>query len=113
MYFTRRLTTGFFGGEGFVLQRLLGDGLVLLKGGGATIVKKLEAAETLRVSTGSIIAFQNSVHYDVQMIKGGKNILFVRDPFFLFSCSQPPGRRGSLLHATHRPWNRVASGVVV
>lgn len=49
MYFTQRLATGFFGGEGFVLQRLVGDGLVLLKGGGATIVRELQAGEVLRV----------------------------------------------------------------
>jgi hypothetical protein len=63
----------------FLLFRLIGDGLVLLKGGGATLVKDLAPGEMLRVASGSIIAFERNVHYDVQMVKGAKNILFVSE----------------------------------
>ena len=71
---------GFFGGEGFVLQRLerRGDGSceAFLKCGGQLVLKTLEAGETLRFSSGALVAFESSAAYDVQMLSGFKNILF-------------------------------------
>ena len=70
MEFTKSLTTGFFGGEGFVLQRLSGQGDVLVKGGGTIICKVLEEGEALRVTSGSIVCFEPTVQYNVQMMPG-------------------------------------------
>lgn len=60
----------------FIPCSLTGNGLVLLKGGGATIVKELAAGEELRTTPGSIIAMQNSIGFDVQLVSGLKNVLF-------------------------------------
>jgi len=89
MFFTKRLSIGFFGGEGFILQKLIGNGLVLLKGGGATIVKTLAAGEQIRVSSGSIIAFESTVDYDITMVTGAKNIIFGGQGLFLTTLTGP------------------------
>jgi uncharacterized protein (AIM24 family) len=70
MEFTKSLTAGFFGGQGFVLQRLTGQGDVLIKGGGTIVCKDLDEGESLRVSSGSIVCFEPTVQYDVQMMPG-------------------------------------------
>ena len=73
--FTKRLGAGFFGGEGFILQRLTGDGMVFVHAGGTVIEKDLAAGETLRVDTGCIVAFSITVDYDIQFVGGFKNAL--------------------------------------
>jgi uncharacterized protein (AIM24 family) len=70
MEFTKTLTSGFFGGQGFILQRLTGDGDVLIKGGGTIVCKELEEGQSLRVTSGSIVAFEPTMNYDVQMMTG-------------------------------------------
>ena len=70
MEFTKTLTSGFFGGQGFILQRLTGQGDVLVKGGGTIVSKELEGNQSLRVTSGSIVAFEPTVSYDVQMMPG-------------------------------------------
>jgi uncharacterized protein (AIM24 family) len=63
MEFTKKLTTGFFGGEGFVLQGLTGEGDVLIKAGGTLIRKDLDEGEELRVSSGALVGFSQGVEY--------------------------------------------------
>jgi uncharacterized protein (AIM24 family) len=63
MEFTKKLTTGFFGGEGFILQALTGEGDVFLKAGGTLIRRDLEEGEQLRISSGCLVAFSNDVEY--------------------------------------------------
>lgn len=63
MAFTKSFTSGFFGGEGFVLQKLEGDGDVLIKAGGTLVTKELEEGESLRVTSGSLVAFTSTVDY--------------------------------------------------
>jgi uncharacterized protein (AIM24 family) len=63
MEFTKRMTTGFFGGEGFILQALTGEGDVFLKAGGTLIRRDLEEGEQLRISSGCLVAFSNGVDY--------------------------------------------------
>jgi uncharacterized protein (AIM24 family) len=63
MEFTKKLSTGFFGGEGFVLQGLTGDGDVFLKAGGTVIRHDLEPGEKLRISSGCLVGFSNGVEY--------------------------------------------------
>ena len=84
--FQRKLGTGFFGGEGFILQKLSGDGKAFVHAGG-TIVRKELQGETLRVDTGCIVAFEESINYDVQMAGGLKSMIFGGEGLFLASLS--------------------------
>jgi uncharacterized protein (TIGR00266 family) len=87
--FTKRLGAGFFGGEGFILQRLTGNGLVFVHAGGAVIEKDLAAGETLRVDTGCLVAFATTVDYDIQFVGGFKNALFGGEGLFLTKMTGP------------------------
>ena len=80
--FNKRFGAGFFGGEGFILQHLLGDGKVFLHAGG-TIVKKELKGETLRVDTGCIVAFSKGIDYDIQQAGNLKSIFFGGEGMFL------------------------------
>ena len=73
--FAKRLGAGFFGGEGFILQKLEGDGLVFVHAGGTLIRRQLNG-ETLRVDTGCLVAFTDGIDYDVQLAGGLKSMLF-------------------------------------
>lgn len=87
--FTRRLGAGFFGGEGFILQKLHGDGLVFVHAGGTLIEKILGAGEVLRVDTGCLVAFAPTVNYDIQFVGGFRNALFGGEGLFLVSLTGP------------------------
>lgn len=87
--FTKRLGAGFFGGEGFILQRLSGDGMAFIHAGGAIIEKHLTPGEVLRVDTGCIVAFEQHVEYDIQFIGGFKNALFGKEGLFLANLRGP------------------------
>ncbi|MFN0059129.1 MAG: TIGR00266 family protein [Planctomycetota bacterium] len=87
--FTRRFGAGLFGGEGFVLQRLSGDGLAFVHAGGTTAHKTLGPGEELLIDTGCIVAFQESVEYDIQMVKGIKNWFFGGEGLFLARLTGP------------------------
>ncbi len=80
--FTRRLGTGFFGGEGFILQRLKGDGMAFVHAGGTVVEKRLNN-ETLRVDTGCIVAFTPGIDYDIQLAGGLKSMFFGGEGLFL------------------------------
>ncbi len=80
--FTKRIGSGFFGGEGFILQRLRGDGMAFVHAGG-TIVKKELHGELIRVDTGCIVGFTPGIDYDIQMVKGFKSIFFGGEGLFL------------------------------
>ncbi len=84
--FTKRLGTGFFGGEGFVLQRLKGDGMAFVHAGGTVIEKQLNN-ETLRVDTGCIVAFTPGISYDIQLAGGLKSMFFGGEGLFLATLS--------------------------
>jgi uncharacterized protein (TIGR00266 family) len=89
--FTRRIGAGFFGGEGFILQRIDGDGVAFLHACGAMHEITLQAGEALRVDTGCIVAMDASVDYDIQMVPGVKTALFGGEGLF-FARLQGPGR---------------------
>ena len=80
--FTKRLGAGFFGGEGFILQKLQGDGLAFVHAGGAILEMKLIAGESLRVDTGCLVAIQESVDYDIQFVGGIKTAFFGGEGLF-------------------------------
>jgi uncharacterized protein (TIGR00266 family) len=80
--FSKRLGTGFFGGEGFILQRISGDGMVFINTGGTIIEKQLNG-ETLKVDTGCIVGFEGSISYDVHRAGNLKSMLFGGEGLFL------------------------------
>ena len=80
--FSRRLGAGFFGGEGFILQRLTGDGHAFLHAGGSVTRHQLASGQTLRVDTGCIVAFESTVDYDIKFVGGVKTALFGGEGLF-------------------------------
>lgn len=81
--FQRKLGTGLFGGEGFIMQKLEGDGMAFMHAGGMVIERELMIGETLKIDTGCIVAFTKNVNYDIQMVKGIKNAIFGGEGLFL------------------------------
>jgi uncharacterized protein (TIGR00266 family) len=89
--FNRRIGAGFFGGEGFIMQRLEGDGWCFLHAGGTIHERQLAPGEVIRVDTGCIVAFQPSVEFDVQYVGKIKSALFGGEGLF-FATLRGPGR---------------------
>ena len=91
IFFQRKILTGLFGGEGFIMQKLEGDGLVFMHAGGTVVDRTLQAGETLHVDTGCIVALEPSVNFDIQQAGGIKTALFGGEGLFLATL-QGPGR---------------------
>jgi uncharacterized protein (TIGR00266 family) len=87
--FSRKIGRGLFGGEGFILQKLEGDGMAFMHSGGTITSMDLAMGETLRVDTGCLVAFQPSVNYDIQFTGGIKNTLFGGEGLFLATLTGP------------------------
>ena len=87
--FTKKLGAGFFGGEGFILQKLTGPGTAFVHGGGDFIEFKLAPGEVIQVDTGCIVAFDESVHYDVQFAGGIATSIFGGEGLFLATLTGP------------------------
>ena len=105
--FQRKLGTGFFGGEGFILQRLQGDGLAFVHAGGTICEKNLEPMEALKIDTGCIVGFEPTVEYDIQFVGGIKSALFGGEGLF-FATLKGPGR----CWLQSMPFSRLASRLV-
>ncbi|MEM7227586.1 MAG: TIGR00266 family protein [Planctomycetota bacterium] len=91
--FQKKISTGFFGGEGFILQRVhspTGQGQTFLHAGGSVLRRDLQAGESLRVDTGCLVAFEKSVSYDIRWVKGIKNKLFGGEGL-VYAYLQGPG----------------------
>lgn len=80
--FSKKLGTGFFGGEGFILEHLQGDGMAFIHAGGTVVEKKLNN-EILRLDTGCLVAFSKGIDYDIEMAKGLKSMFFGGEGLFL------------------------------
>ena len=104
--FTKKFGAGLFGGEGFLLQRLTGDGWCFLHAGGTHEERTLAAGETLRVDTGCIVAMQPSVTYDIQFIGSLKTAFFGGEGLF-FATLQGPGK----VWLQSLPFSRLASRI--
>ena len=104
--FTKKIGAGIFGGEGFILQRLEGDGMAFVHAGGTIIRRELQAGETLRVDTGCLVAFSPSVEYDIQFIGGFKNALFGGEGVFLAGMTGP-----GLVYLQSLPFSRLADRI--
>ena len=87
--FQRKLGTGLFGGEGFIMQKLEGDGMAFVHSGGHVIERTLQPGEMLKVDTGCIVAFTHDVNYDIQFVGGIKNTLFGGEGVFFATLSGP------------------------
>lgn len=87
--FSRRLGRGFFGGEGFIMQKLEGDGMAFVHSGGTTAKKTLQPGEKLKVDTGCIVGFTKDVDYDIEFIGGIKNSLFGGEGLFYATLTGP------------------------
>jgi uncharacterized protein (TIGR00266 family) len=104
--FQKKLGAGLFGGEGFILQKLDGDGKAFVHAGGCIVERDLKAGETLRLDTGCLVAFQPSVGYDIQMVPGIKTALFGGEGLF-FATLTGPGK----VWVQSLPFSRLASRV--
>lgn len=87
--FTKKLGAGVFGGEGFILQKLYGTGTAFLEIDGDSVSKELAPGEVLLVDTGNVVAFEESVNYEIQRVKGAKNIFFGGEGLFLTKLTGP------------------------
>lgn len=104
---TRRLGAGFFGGEGFILQRVEGDGLCFLHASGTLVTIDLAAGEQLRVDTGCLVAMQPSVDYDIRVVPGVKTALFGGEGLFFVNLTGP----GRVVLQT-MPFSRLADRII-
>jgi len=86
---TKKIGTGFFGGEGFILQKLTGNGMAFIHAGGTIIKKELGPNDEIKVDTGCIVGFEDSVSYDIKFIGGFKNALFGKEGLFLATLRGP------------------------
>lgn len=104
--FSRKLGRGLFGGEGFIMQKLEGQGLAFIHAGGTLAQKELQAGEVLKVDTGCIVGFSSQVDYDVQWVGGIRNTLFGGEGMF-FATLRGPGT----VYLQSLPFSRLAGRV--
>lgn len=105
--FQKKLGTGFFGGEGFIMQKLEGDGLAFIHAGGTILEKELAVGETLRVDTGCLVAFTQNVNYDIQFVGGIKSAFFGGEGLF-FATLTGPGK----IWLQSIPFSRMADRII-
>jgi len=108
--FQRKLGAGLFGGEGFIMQRLQGDGWAFVHAGGTLLQRELKAGEVMRIDTGCIVAFQPSVSYDIQYVGKIKSALFGGEGLF-FATLRGPGHVWLQSLPLSRLANRIVSAV--
>jgi len=105
--FTKKFGAGLFGGEGLILQKISGNGVAFIHGGGNFMDFDLQKGETLRIDTGCIVAFEPTVDYDIQFVGGFKNTLFGGEGLFLATLSGP----GKAILQT-MPFSRMAGRIL-
>ena len=104
--FTKKLGAGLFGGEGFILQRLQGQGMAFIHAGGTIVQRRLDAGERLNVDTGCLMAFEPTVDYDIEMMRGFKNALFGGEGLFQARLEGP-----GLVLLQSLPFSRLADRI--
>lgn len=105
--FQKKLGTGFFGGEGFIMQKLEGDGLGFLHAGGTIYKKELQPGETLRIDTGCLVAMTKDVHYDIEFVGKVKTAFFGGEGMF-FATVRGPGT----VWVQSLPFSRLADRII-
>jgi uncharacterized protein (TIGR00266 family) len=111
IHFNRKLGAGLFGGEGFILQKLTGDGLAFVHAGGTVVEHRLEPGKTLRVDTGCVVGFEPSVDFDVQFVGGFKNAMFGGEGLW-FATLRGPGTVYLQTLPLSRLANRILAGAM-
>ncbi|MBA3034717.1 MAG: TIGR00266 family protein [Gammaproteobacteria bacterium] len=104
--FQRKLGVGFFGGEGFIMQKLEGDGLAFAHSGGTVLERVLKPGEILRIDTGCVVAYTADVHFDIEFVGGIKTALFGGEGLF-FAVLRGPGT----IWMQSLPFARLASRI--
>lgn len=104
--FQKRLGTGFFGGEGFIMQKLDGDGLAFVHAGGTVVRRELKAGESLMVDTGCVVAYTKEVDFDIQYVGKIKTAMFGGEGLFLAKLSGP-----GQIWLQSLPFSRLASRI--
>jgi uncharacterized protein (TIGR00266 family) len=104
--FSRKLGRGLFGGEGFIMQKLEGDGLAFIHAGGTLARKELGAGEVLKVDTGCIVGFSQTVDYDIEFVGGIKNTIFGGEGLF-YATLRGPG----IVYIQSLPFSRLADRI--
>ena len=104
--FSRKLGRGLFGGEGFIMQKVEGDGMAFVHAGGTMARKELKAGEKLNVDTGCIIGFTRDIDYDIQFIGGIKNTLFGGEGLFFATLTGP-----GIVYVQSLPFSRLANRI--
>jgi len=89
--FQRKLGTGIFGGEGFIMQKLEGDGMAFVHAGGYVMERELRAGEILKIDTGCVVAYTSGIDFDIEFIRGIKNWMFGGEGLF-FAVLRGPGK---------------------
>ena len=104
--FTKKIGAGFFGGEGFILQKLSGDGLAFLHAGGTIIKKELAHGQVLSIDTGCLVGMEPSVDFDIKFVGGIKNALFGGEGLFLATLKGP-----GTVYLQSLPFSRMADRI--
>ena len=105
--FSKKLGTGLFGGEGFIMQKIEGDGMAFVHSGGTLAKKELQPGEILKVDTGCIVGFTQDVDYDIEFIGGIKNSLFGGEGLF-YATLRGPGT----VYIQSLPFSRLADRII-
>ena len=105
--FSKKLGTGLFGGEGFIMQKLEGDGMAFVHSGGTLAKKELQPGEILKVDTGCIVGFTQDVDYDIEFIGGIKNSIFGGEGLF-YATLRGPGT----VYVQSLPFSRLADRII-
>ncbi|MGB5941521.1 MAG: TIGR00266 family protein [Leeuwenhoekiella sp.] len=105
--FSRKLGRGLFGGEGFIMQKLEGDGLAFVHAGGTTCKKELGMGEKIKVDTGCIIGFDHTVNYDIEFVGGIKNTIFGGEGVFFATLTGP-----GTVYVQSLPFSRLANRII-
>lgn len=105
--FQRKLGVGFFGGEGFIMQKLEGDGLAFVHSGGHVLERTLQPGETIKLDTGCLVAMTSSVDYNIEFVKGVKTALFGGEGLF-FATLRGPGK----VWVQSLPFSRMADRIL-
>lgn len=120
--FQKKLGTGLFGGEGFIMEKLEGDGMAFLHAGGYIMEKKLTPGEVLRIDTGCIVGYTSGVDFDIQFVGGIKNTIFGGEGAFfavlkgsgtVWLQSLPVSRLAGRILSYARPTNRKEEGSIL
>ncbi len=120
--FQRRLGTGLFGGEGFIMQKLEGDGMAFVHAGGYIMEKELAPGESLRVDTGCVVAYTHTIDFDIQFVGGIRNTIFggeglffavLRGPGKVWLQTLPVSRLASRIMAYAGPFGRKEEGSIL